>query len=70
MSKIKGRECDICGEWLCDRDMQYWLKIPRRARLYYGYPSVDMVRCDVCEDCMNELMVEIHKRRKKGDSDA
>lgn len=65
MARINCRQCDICGEWLGERDAQYWLKIPRRARLYYGAPVLGMKRCDVCSECMAEMMVEIQKRVKK-----
>ena len=70
MAKINCRECDICGERLGGRDAQYWLKIPRRARLYYGAPGSGMIRQDVCAECMDKVIVEIQMRRKKAESGA
>lgn len=64
MAKINCRVCDICGEQLGSRDAQFWLKIPRRAKLYYGCPELGMKREDICDDCMAELMVEIQMRKK------
>ena len=66
MAKINCRVCDICGEYLGSRDAQYWLKIPRRARLYYGYPSLGMKREDVCDNCMAKLVVEIQLAKMNG----
>ena len=68
MAKINCRVCDICGDDLGRRDAQYWLKIPRRARLYYGCPGLGMIRQDVCDECMAKLIVEIQMRRMKAES--
>lgn len=70
MAKINCRICDICNEPLGKRDAQYWLKIPRRARLYYGYPALGMKHEDICDNCMAELVVELLRRRRRSDSDA
>ena len=68
MAKINCRQCDICGEQLDGRDPQFWLKIPRKAKLYYGYPILGMMRYDVCDNCMAELMVEVQMRSKGRES--
>lgn len=65
MSLVKGRQCDICGEWLGDRDFQWWIKIPRKASIRYGVPVAGMFRYDICNDCMAELTVEIQLRKNK-----
>ena len=70
MSKINCRVCDICGESLGARDVQWWLKIPYRTRLYYGAPGVGMIRQDVCDDCMTKLVVDILMRRKNEEAKA
>ena len=67
MAKLNCRQCDICGEFLGNRDAQYWLKLPRKARLYYGYPEIGMYRYDVCEDCMDKIIVGIQMRLKDGE---
>ena len=65
MSKVSGRQCDICGEWLGDRDAQWWIKIPRKASVRYGCPAIGMIRYDICDDCMAELTFELQLRKKK-----
>ena len=65
MSKVNGRQCDICGEWLSGRDAQWWIKIPRKASVRYGAPGAGMFRYDVCDDCMAKLVVEIQLHAKK-----
>ena len=62
MAKINCIQCDICGEFIGSRDAQYLLKLPRKARLYYGYPALGMNRYDVCEDCMDKIIVGIQMK--------
>lgn len=73
MARINCRKCDICGVWLDERDPQFWLKIPKRAKLYYGVPELGMKRYDVCDNCMTEMIVEVQMRsisnQHKGDDD-
>lgn len=68
VARINCRVCDICGEQLGGRDAQFRLIMPRRARMYYGYPDAGMYRYDFCDNCMVEMMVEIQMRRKKPDA--
>ena len=69
MSKVSGRQCDICGEWIGDRDAQWWIKIPRKASVRYGAPSAGMIRYDICDDCMEKLAVEIQLRKNKKEAE-
>ena len=62
MARINYRQCDICEKQLDRRDLQFWLKAPRRARLYFGVPILGMKRYDVCDSCMAEVMVEVQMR--------
>ena len=64
MARINCRQCDVCGVYLDRRDAQFWLKIPRKAKLYYGCPMLGMKRYDVCDNCMAEIMVEVQMRSK------
>lgn len=66
MAKINYRICDVCGEKrLSAIDLQFWLKIPLRARLYYGFPAVRMKRYDVCDECMAKITAEVLVQRKR-----
>ena len=69
VSKVNGRQCDICGEWLGGRDAQWWIKIPRKASVRYGAPAAGMIRYDVCDDCMAKLAVEIQLKKNRKDVD-
>ena len=69
VSKVNGRQCDICGEWLGERDAQWWIKIPRKASVRYGAPAAGMIRYDVCDDCMAKLAVEIQLRKNKNEAE-
>lgn len=66
---MRCRECDICHEQMGGRDVQWWLMIPRRAKAYYGCPSLGMKRYDVCDDCMCKILVELQMREKFGDDE-
>ena len=67
VSKVNGRQYDICGEWLGERDAQWWIKIPRKASVRYGAPTAGMIRYDVCDDCMAKLAGEIQLKKNRKD---
>lgn len=54
--KINCRECDICGEAMGSRDIQYWLRLPK---VKHGVPSLGMKRMDICDECFAKLCVLI-----------
>ena len=49
--------CDICGEQMGGRDLQYWL---RKPIIRGGAPSLGMPRMDICSDCFakKEVMIQ------------
>ena len=57
--KVNCRACDICGEELGGRDLQYWL---RKPIIRWGAPSLGMPRMDIYSDCFSKMEVMIHNQ--------
>ena len=58
--KVNCRMCDICGSFIGNHDMQYWLKKPR---IKGGYPDLEMKRVDLCFDCYVEICNAIRMKK-------
>ncbi len=68
--KINCRACDICGEEMGSRDLQYWLREPI---IKGGCPSLGMPRMDICSGCFAKICVLVEHpemiRQFGGDED-
>lgn len=54
--KVNCRKCDICGDELGARDMQFWL---RKPIIKWGVPEIGMQRMDICDLCFAKMSVMI-----------
>lgn len=61
MSKINCIQCDICGEYVGERDLHYKIKVRKSKdiKLWYGVPSIGYQRHDICEKCGVELVTKV-----------
>ena len=66
MAKVKCRKCDICDAEIDSYDFQYWLTAPLVPILKSGAPILGMKRVDMCDKCMNEIIVHVQEKVKYG----
>ena len=59
MSKIRCRQCDICGVYIDERDFQFRIRRKNPLAVHMGVPIVGMKKLEFCEECGIQLQVQV-----------